>query len=134
MTRQDIIKALMICYCPPSDCTQCPYHDIEECNDRLGIDALEMLLKDRKTKINLNEKIKVRLTDYGRDIYYHQFDMLNEYCGKIVCKPRYPKEDLSGYTRFQLWEFIELYGPFIGMAKPNVIEPLEIIYEEEDNE
>ena len=25
-------------------------------------------------KINLNETVKVKLTDYGKDVYYHQFD------------------------------------------------------------
>ena len=34
----------------------------------------------------------------------------------------------GGYTEFQLWNFIELYGQHIGMCKPNVIEPLDIVY------
>ena len=28
-------------------------------------------------RINLNEAVKVKLTDLGKDIYYHQFDELN---------------------------------------------------------
>jgi len=85
-------------------------------------------------KININERIKVRLTVLGKHIYYHQFDNLNEVCGKEVCKPIPPKEDEDGYTSFQLWEFIELYGHFIGMAKPNVIQPLEIVYQTDEGE
>lgn len=79
--------------------------------------------------INLNEFIKVRLTDLGKDIYYHRYDMINAFAKKEVIKPHYPKEDENGYTKFQLWDFIELYGSHIGIALPNVIQPLEIIYE-----
>lgn len=71
-------------------------------------------------KINLNEFIKVKLTDLGKDIYYHWYNI-----------NRFPEIDENGYTRFQLWDFIQLYGKHIGMAFPNVIEPIEIIYEAE---
>ncbi len=79
--------------------------------------------------INLNEFIKVRLTDLGKDIYYHRYDMINAFAEKEVIKPKYPKEDENGYTKFQLWDFIALYGSHIGAAMPNVIQPLELIYE-----
>ena len=82
-------------------------------------------------RINLNEYIEVKLTDHGKDIFYHQFDELNERAGREVIKPEYPKENKYGYTSFQLWQFIELYGPYIGMCKKEVIEPLELLYEEE---
>lgn len=82
-------------------------------------------------KINLNEYIKVKLTDLGKDIYYHRFDALNDYYGREVLKPIFPEEDENGYTKFHLWEFIELYGEHIGMAKPQVIYPFEIIYEDD---
>ena len=80
-------------------------------------------------RINLNEPIKVKLTDWGKEIYYHQYDRTNQIAGTEICKPRFPKEDENGYTEFQLWCFIELYGEHIGMTMPNVIEPLEIVYE-----
>lgn len=82
-----------------------------------------------EVRINLNEVVKVKLTDLGKDIYYHQFDELNQRCGRIVCKPSFPEEDPEGYTKFQLWNFIELYGKCMGIAGPSVIKPLEIIYE-----
>lgn len=78
--------------------------------------------------INLNEPIKVKLTDWGKEIYYHQYDKTNQIAGREICKPRFPKEDENGYTEFQLWHFMELYGEYIGMTLPNVIEPLEIVY------
>ena len=78
--------------------------------------------------INLNEPIKVKLTDWGKEIYYHQYDRINHIAGREICKPKFPKEDENGYTEFQLWCFIELYGEHMGMTLPNVIEPLEIVY------
>jgi len=80
-------------------------------------------------RINLNEPIKVKLTDWGKEIYYHQYDRTNQIAGREICKPKFPKEDENGYTEFQLWCFIELYGIHMGMTLPNVVEPLEIVYE-----
>ena len=84
--------------------------------------------KDNMQKINLNETIKVKLTPYGAEIYYKQFDELNKQRGREICKPHMPRIDKDGYTEFQLWHFMELYGEHIGMCKPNVIEPLYIVY------
>lgn len=84
--------------------------------------------KDNIQKINLNETIKVKLTPYGAEIYYKQFDELNKQRGREICKPQMPRIDKDGYTEFQLWHFMELYGEHIGMCKPNVIEPLDIVY------
>lgn len=90
------------------------------------------LCEDNGTaKINLNDTIKVKLTPYGAEIYYKQFDKLNKQYEKEICKPHMPQIDKDGYTEFQLWHFIELYGEHIGMCKPNVIEPLEIVLKEE---
>ena len=80
-------------------------------------------------RINLNEPIRVKLTDWGKEIYYHQYDSTNQIYGREICKPSLPKEDENGYTEFQLWCFMELYGTHIGMTLPNVIEPIEIVYE-----
>ena len=80
-------------------------------------------------RINLNESIKVKLTDWGKEIYYHQYDGVNQIAGREICKPSFPKEDENGYTEFQLWDFINLYGTHMGMTLPNVIKPFEIVYE-----
>ena len=86
-------------------------------------------MSDRNyVKINMNDSIKVKLTDLGKEIYYHQFDDCIRAGAKI--KPHFPEVDEDGYTMFQLWNFIELYGEHIGVTKPNVIEPLEIISSE----
>lgn len=110
----------------------CHYYEGVYHVDGIGVMPILMNLVRRKmneVRINLNEVIKVKLTDLGKDIYYHQFDELNRRCGRIVCAPSFPKEDAEGYAKFQFWNFMEIYGEHIGMAQPNVIEPLEIVYE-----
>ena len=81
-------------------------------------------------RLNLNDNIKVKLTEHGKDIYYHQYDRTNAFLGRELCKPSYPKVDEDGYTTFQLWCFMELYGVHMGMTLPNVIEPLDIVFDE----
>ena len=80
-----------------------------------------------ETKINLNDWIKVKLTDHGKDIFYHRYDDINQSYGKIICKPDYPKVDKDGYTRFQLWQFMQLYGSHMKLTCENVICPFEIV-------
>lgn len=86
-------------------------------------------------EINLNETVHVKLTDFGKDIYYHQFDELYKALkrrGISPIQPTMPQVDADGFTSMQLWRFIELYGSHIGMAKPNVIEPFNIYYDLEE--
>lgn len=71
--------------------------------------------------ININEKVKVKLSDVGKDIYYHRFDAYNSMAKPIGIKllePTMPKVDADGYSCFQLWELMETYGPHIGMSRP----------------
>lgn len=76
--------------------------------------------------INLNDTVKFKLTDYGKEIWYHQYDDLNKF---FTIEPEYPKVDEDGYTYMQLWSFMKLYGKHIYMGSKNVIEPLELICE-----
>ena len=85
--------------------------------------------------LNLNEIIKVKLTFKGADIYYHQYDELNKLIknnGGIPLEPRMPKIDSEGYTEFQLWDFMSLYGEYfkIGMTD-SPIQGLNIYIKEE---
>lgn len=86
-------------------------------------------------KLNLNDCVKVKLTPHGADIYYHQFDATNEQIslrgGKPI-EPKMPKVDKDGYTKIQLWHFIELFGEYIGMCKPNVISDMNFYISEDD--
>ena len=120
MTREEAIDVLKHNY--PSSC----FEDLCEAVET-AIQSLSA--QPEPIRINLNESVKVKLTDWGKEIYYHQYDRTNQIAGREICKPEFPKEDENGYTEFQLWCFIELYGIHIGMTLPNVIEPLEIAYE-----
>ena len=117
-------------------CDTCPYQKKYESvyGEITGCENWECdqwKLIDKRMKINLNEPVKVKLTNWGKEIFYHQYDRINKMAGKEICKPEYPKEDENGYTEFQLWCFMELYGERMGMTLPNIIEPLEIVYESE---
>ena len=81
--------------------------------------------------INLNEFVKVKLNNYGKVIYCHQHDELNEFIKSKGCKPLeplLPKVDEDGYTEFQLWELMKLYGPHIGMGLPTPFEMNVVVY------
>ena len=84
-------------------------------------------------KLNLNDVVKVKLTDLGKDIYYHQYDeIIERQKAKGVCPiiPSFPKVDKDGYTEFQLWYFIQLYGSHIGMGMPNILQDVNIYIED----
>jgi hypothetical protein len=83
-------------------------------------------------QLNLNCIIKVKLTDYGKDIFYHQYDELNKANGHTIIKPRFPDVDSEGFSQFQLWDFMYIYGKHMMLAAPEVIKPLNIYIEDED--
>lgn len=130
MTREEAIKVLSSYDVNGvwADVDGKPYNAEEQAEAfDMAIEALQA--EPEPIRINLNEPIKVKLTDRGKEIYYHQYDRTNQIAGREICKPKFPKEDENGYTEFQLWCFMELYGERMGMTLPNVIEPLEIVYE-----
>lgn len=107
-----------------NDCDEKYMETLDGLNDRF-IKAMARI----DNSINFNDKIKVKLTDLGKDIFYYQYDWILEQNPKTraYIKPHYPKVDEEGYTTFLLWQFMQLYGKHIGMGAPNVILPLEII-------
>lgn len=104
--------------------------ELENENKNLNIRIFQNEIAEEKKnseKINLNDRIKVKLTPLGVEIYYHQYDELNKKIkenGGTQLEPRMPEINKDGYTEFQLHHFISLYGEHIGMCKQNVIEPL----------
>ncbi len=89
-------------------------------------------------KLNLNSIVKVKLSDYGKDIYYHRYDEINDRCAKrgaMLLKTSYPDVDNDGYTRFQLWDFMQLYGKYMLLGNNDVgLENLNIYIDEDDLE
>lgn len=77
-------------------------------------------------KHNLNDTIRVKLTDYGKFIYTAHLERINEYYGKRVIRYTKPKVDADGYSTFQLWDFANIFGDCLYMGnKETVIENLE---------
>ena len=86
-------------------------------------------------KLDLNSWIKVKLTPLGVEIFYNQHEdvikMLHER-GINNIEKRMPQIDKDGYTKMQLWCFINLYGQHLGATKPNVIIDNKIYVEDSD--
>ena len=62
---------------------------------------------------NINDYVKVRLTDRGKYLYQHRFDSLNAKILRDGGEPIIPAEleyDNDGYTEFQLWHLMEIFG------------------------
>lgn len=81
-------------------------------------------------KINLNNQIYVKLTKVGEEIYYDYIKKINDYYGREIIDKYTPDYEDGGYAKFQLWEFMNIYGNYISMGFPNVIEPLDIYVEQ----
>ena len=43
---------------------------------------------------------------------------------------KYPDVDNEGYTEFQLWDFMSLYGEYMYCGAENVIDPIEIVVDD----
>lgn len=62
-------------------------------------------------KVNLNDRIRVKLTARGREIHRENFDDFwrsSNFGYKHQYKP--PEEDADGWSTWQLWGFMEQFG------------------------
>lgn len=57
--------------------------------------------------LNINHHIKVKLTNDGKKIYINYFDKFSTLYGKDILKV-----DEDGFTEFQLWDFINMFGKY----------------------
>lgn len=86
--------------------------------------------------LNLNTDIKVKLTPLGAEIYFHKNDHLikpqmSEEAKKML-SGKMPRIDEDGFTTFHLWKFMQIFGNKIGLGMPNVIEPIDIVFDENE--
>ena len=82
-------------------------------------------------KLNWNAHVKVKLTDFGRTIYKRHYQ---DICDRFKIENRDPSVDSKGYSDFQLWVFMEIFGPGIYMAGPKVTEDISFYIDDEDLE
>ena len=83
-------------------------------------------------KLNLNSMVRAKLNQRGVDIYYHQNDDLIE--RGVDIPRRLPGIDKDGFTTFQLWDFMNLYGKYLEMGAPEVLEELSLYIKNDDLE
>lgn len=97
-------------------------------------------MSNNEIAINLNEEVRFKLTDYGREVYSRylglEYDDLikdNDDLFKIF-KYVGSQVDENGYCEMQLWKFMQIFGKEMFMGNKEVIKPLEIIYTLEGGE
>ena len=73
-------------------------------------------------KISIYDNVKVKLTDYGKELFYHRFDEINNNVGHVIVKPYYPNTDKDGYTTISLMELMEIYGKYVYVGGEKVFE------------
>ena len=84
--------------------------------------------------VNLNDTVRFKLTEHGKEVYRAQFDELNEFLKSKrapLCPRPEPDIDAEGYTKMQLWNFMEVFGPHTGMGLKPCIEPINIVVDVE---
>lgn len=85
----------------------------------------------KEVKINLNDMVKFKLTDRGKDIWRHRYDDIFRN-RSINWEPTMPKVDEDGYTTCQLHDFMWTFGKYMTVGMKNVIEPIDLIFEVEE--
>ncbi len=86
------------------------------CHTKAGVDFAHQDEQCNLIKFNVNDKVKIKLSELGKAIYYHQYDDLNKQHGRVVITPRYPQVDEHGYSEMQLWCIMQLFGQYITMT------------------
>jgi len=73
------------------------------------------------TDFNINQKVRVKLTDYGHELLREDHESFWKSLGKTT-EYRAPKEDEDGWSTWQLWYLMSKLGKYIYMGNHNVIE------------
>lgn len=77
-------------------------------------------------KINVNEIVWVKLTEYGKFKLSQRIEEEKERYGES-CLIKYKIK--NGYWEVQLWEFMKILGPYFMIGFPNLIEKNTIYFE-----
>lgn len=86
----------------------------ERLNDFISVKSKARIefenMKDRFRDVNLNEYIKVKLTDKGKEIYKNYYkEITDNYVPTL-------DTDEECYCKFQLWEFMKIFGEHFRMC------------------
>ena len=88
-----------------------------------------------EVRFNINDEIKVKLTDKGRELLAKKIAEGNS-IAKLPADfiPSCYQEDNEGYIHPQLWEFMAIFGTHFFNGGPCYIENNEIIFEAKEEE
>jgi len=73
------------------------------------------------TDFNINYNVRVKLTDYGREVLKSDHELFWKSVGKTM-EYHPPKEDENGWSTWQLWCLMSKLGKHIYLGGSNVIE------------
>lgn len=74
-----------------------------------------------RTDLNINETVQVKLTFEGIRILKERHEDLRHRVPSIS-EWRVPRTDKDGWSEFQLWSLMQIFGPHITMGGPNPFE------------
>ena len=77
----------------------------------------------KDVQFNLNNIVKVKLTDIGRNIFYELDRTIDKRVIKIVGEHMYSKRiDNDGCVNMQMWEVMKVFGNHMALAMDSPIE------------
>lgn len=74
-------------------------------------------LNENLLRLNLNSTVRFKLTDKGRELHKYDFEEFWNYRNRpasVVYRPL--KEDEEGYSKMQLWDFMNIFGKYISLG------------------
>jgi hypothetical protein len=81
---------------------------------------------------NINCKVKVRLTKFGKELHKKQWEDFWSSIGRLDEFPYTPlQEDENGYCEFQMWRLMEAFGNHCGVGQELPFETIILINEED---
>ena len=66
------------------------------------------------TKFNINDTVKVKLTEYGKYVLRKEWEHILSGNPNFEYMP--PQEDDEGYSTWQMWSLMETFGKYITMT------------------
>lgn len=108
--------------------------DFHSKDEKKKVEDLTPKSENKLKKININRFVKVKLTKYGKDVYYHRWDALNSLAGRVVNTPDYPTVDPDGFSKFQIHQLMYIYGEYMGLNINQVFDNGAIYLDSDDLE
>lgn len=66
------------------------------------------------TKFNINDTVKVKLTERGKKLHREEWDRV--FGDKSGFTYSLPKEDENGYSSWQMWSLMETFGKHVSLG------------------